>query len=304
MIKNAFNVNGDIMKTGLMQTLKRCLFHQRIIILYFCCLCLMFYLSSLCRAETVAIIPIYYRNASDALPIVKSMLSPNGTATIDARTNSLIITDNDQPIKNIRTFLKNYDQAVQQVRIRVKFNETASTKGRSVLAEGGVSGEKWKITTGRKEHAGIDIHVNDREAQQQGLSEYFITVASGSSAYILTGQDIPYRQRWIYLSQQYAGWQDTVVFQKIETGLEVRPVLVGDQANIEITPRISYEDSDGSKGIIRFTKAATSLTVPLGQWVNIGGTADESNEVIKAILERGSGKKDSSTSISLLVEKY
>jgi hypothetical protein len=77
-----------------------------------------------------------------------------------------------------------------------------------------------------------------------------------------------------------------------------------DHANIEITPRISYEDSDGSKGIIRFTKAATSLSVPLGQWVNIGGTDNESNEVIKAILERGSGKKNSSTSISLLVEKY
>jgi len=54
--------------------------------------------------------------------------------------------------------------------------------------------------------------------------------------------------------------------------MEVRPIIVGDHAYIEITPRISHEVSKGQKEIIRFTKASTELTVPLGEWVDIAGT--------------------------------
>jgi type II secretory pathway component HofQ len=38
-------------------------------------------------------IPVSYANASDLLPHVKSQLSPRGTVSVDARTNTLIVTD-------------------------------------------------------------------------------------------------------------------------------------------------------------------------------------------------------------------
>ena len=86
----------------------------------------------------------------------------------------------------------------------------------------------------------------------------------------------------------------------IESGMEVRPVVVGDRADIEIIPRISHEVSGREKGIIRFTRASTRLSVRLGQWINIGGADEESNEVMKAILESSTGKQGSSISISLI----
>jgi hypothetical protein len=42
--------------------------------------------------------------------------------------------------------------------------------------------------------------------------------------------------------------------------------------------------------------------VPIGQWVTIGGASQQSNEVVRAVLEAGRGEKSSVTSISLLVE--
>jgi type IV pilus assembly protein PilQ len=39
------------------------------------------------------LIPVRYASAQDLLPIVRSMLSSRGTAAVDARTNTLIVTD-------------------------------------------------------------------------------------------------------------------------------------------------------------------------------------------------------------------
>jgi hypothetical protein len=97
---------------------------------------------------------------------------------------------------------------------------------------------------------------------------------------------------------------ERVVFQRIETGMEVRPIIVGDHAYIEITPRISHEVSKGQKEIIRFTKASTELTVPLGEWVDIAGIDEKSKEVISAILESGRGKQRVSLSMALMVETF
>ncbi|HYH94623.1 secretin and TonB N-terminal domain-containing protein [Hyalangium sp.] len=39
------------------------------------------------------LIPVNYANASELLPQVKAQLSPRGTASVDARTNTIIVTD-------------------------------------------------------------------------------------------------------------------------------------------------------------------------------------------------------------------
>lgn len=267
-------------------------------------LCLIFFIMTSpnpCRAETV-IIPIQFRSVSEVLPIVEDLLSINGKASADERTNSLIIIDSDESIQNIRTFLARFDKPARQARIRLRFDEVGSSEDRSVTVDGSVSGKRWGISKGKRRKDGIDIRLQDREQRQQGQSEYFVNVISGSWAYIMVGKDILYRERWIDLCSRYAGYDIGVVFQSIESGMEVRPIIVGDRADIEIIPRISHGVSGREKGIIRFTRASTRLSVPLGQWTTIGGADKESNEVMKAILESGTGKQGSSISISLMVE--
>jgi hypothetical protein len=42
--------------------------------------------------------------------------------------------------------------------------------------------------------------------------------------------------------------------------------------------------------------------VPKGEWVTIGGTSEQSNEVFRDILSYGSSSTNSSLSLSLMVE--
>ena len=259
--------------------------------------------TGVCRAETV-VIPVHYRTASEVLPIVKGILSPGGKVTFAASVHSLVITDTAESIQRVRAFLQTFDTAPQQVRIRLRFNEKAASKERSIEGRGRASGNGWSISVGKKTEDGIDIEVDDRKENKQQTSEYVLVTTSGTPAFILTGTDVPYRQRWIDFCRRYAVCTDTIEYRRIDTGMEILPMIVGNRANIEITPRISRVQEGDPEGVIRFTRASTRLSIPLGQWVDIGGTNQAGNEVLSAILKRGSGKEESSVSMSILVETF
>ena len=277
---------------------------RHIFILSFCLFfCL---LTSLINADLLqtAVIPVQFRSATELLPIVKNLLSENGRISVDVQTNSLILTDNGESIDKVRKFLEGYDKPVKQARISIRFKEMGSHGEGSISVEGRVSGKGWTVSKGRKRRNGLEVHMRDQRRNRRQESEYFINVSSGSWAYILVGEEIPYVERWRYLCQRYADHVGRWVFQRIETGMEVRPIIVSDHAYIEIMPRISHEVSKGQKEIIRFTKASTELTVPLGKWVDIGGSDEKSKEVISAILDSGKGKQSVSLSMALRVESF
>ena len=148
---------------------------------------------------------------------------------------------------------------------------------------------------------GAELRLGEGSRISKGSSEFFVTVVSGSAAYIMVGQEIVYNRRWADLTRRYARIAEPLTVQRIETGFEVKAVLLKDHAEVEIIPRISHAGK-GSR-LIQFTEASTRLLAPLGAWVTIGGATRESNEVTRAILEAGRGGTSSLSSISLLVEK-
>jgi len=256
--------------------------------------------ASPCNAETL-VYPMQYRTAAEAVPMVQPLLSPGGRAVADARTNALLVVDDEETIQRVREFLQGFDKLGKQAKIRVRFDESGTRERTSVEGTARASGEDWSVSAGKPMRKdGVEVRLQDRSRAQQGSSEFFVTVVSGSAAYIMVGQDILYTQRWVDLAKRYARVMESVTIQRIETGFEVMPVILKDHADIQITPRISH-GGPGSR-VIRFTEASTRLMAPTGQWVTIGGASQQSNEVIRAVLEAGRGERSSVTSISLLVE--
>lgn len=260
----------------------------------------LFFFSAVSLAETV-VVPMQYRTAAEALPMVQALLSPQGRAAADPRTNALLIVDDEASVQRVREFLAGFDQLGKQGRVKVRFQETAASEDQSVAARARVSGGDWTVTAGRPRRGdGADVRVEDRTVSRQGISEFFVVVVSGSPAYILVGQDLVFTERWLDLTRRYARVTETVSIQRMETGMEVKPTLLKDHADIEIIPRISGAGTE--RGVIRFTEAATRLLAPYGQWVTIGGASQQSNDVIRAVLEAGRGQRSAGLSISLLVE--
>jgi type II secretory pathway component GspD/PulD (secretin) len=268
------------------------------------CLGLSLVMASWCSrslAADVAVIRIKYHWASEVLPIVQSMLSPKGTVTASKRINSLIIVDSPDSIQRVRNYLDGFDKPLEQVRIHVRFYEPRADAAGAVAARGKVSGDNISVATGGKKKDGVDLSLKSRDRSQTNFSEFFVFATSGQPAFIRAGQEIPYKGRWPDYIRRYSTGGSAVMFQSVETGFEVTPTIAGDLVHLKIVPRAAY--GEGNAAIIRFYGARTELTTSYGQWVEIGGTNSQSNEVIKEILSQGNQRNRSPVSMLLMVEK-
>jgi type II secretory pathway component GspD/PulD (secretin) len=259
---------------------------------------IMFY--SILSANEVAVIKVQYRQAAELVPVVQTMLSPGGSVTVSQRVNSLVIVDNAEAIRRVYAYLERFDKPVEQVRIHVRFNTTGSDEERAVAARGRYSKDKGSVAVGRKKKDGVDISVEDRRHRRNSTSSAFVVAMSGSPAFIRTGKEIPYRHGSEFF-RRHAPGGETIVWQKAESGFEVTPIVVGDNVHLKIVPRVAYDDR--KDGVIRFFGAQTELTTPFGQWVEIGGTADQQNEIFREILSQSKGGGNSFHSISIMVER-
>lgn len=259
-------------------------------------------LNGLCENST-EIIRIEFRKASELLPFFEGMLSDGAKVSIDTRTNSIVVTDDRNRLEEIKSLIKKLDTPPQQVKVRVKFIENMLNSNRSIGGKGSISGDNYKINIGKQKRDGFSARAYSRDTQKNQRSEYFIIVSSGSPAYIKAGENIIYRDRWNDLLEKYTRNHVQITIQQIDTGFDVTPVLIGNRANIEIIPRISYKENGARRNTIRFTEAVTTISVPLNQWVTIGSTNKHNNEVIKEILGYGASNSSSALSISLMVEK-
>jgi type II secretory pathway component GspD/PulD (secretin) len=260
-----------------------------------------FILSNVSHADEVAVIRVKYRGAEEMAPIVQGLLSPDGHLSVDTRVNSLVIVDNPAAIQRVHEYLNRFDVPIERLRIRVRFYEKQTADQRAASIDGSVSGKDWRIATGGQNKDGVEINLENRMRDQNSVSEYFVMTSSGSPAYIATGNEIPYRQTWGYRLGRHRKKTGPVTYKKIETGFEVTPRIVGDQVNLKIIPRVTHDNT--TDGVIRFHGAQTNLMVPLGQWVEIGGSDRQQNEIVSEILSRRRGDEMFSLTMALMVEK-
>jgi type II secretory pathway component GspD/PulD (secretin) len=255
---------------------------------------------TIASAGEVAVIKIQYRKAEELVPVVKSMLSAAGSVTVSQRVNSLVIVDNPEAIRRVHAFLEQFDKPVEQVRIHVRFNTTGTEEQSGLAARGRYSNDSMSVAVGRKKKDGVDISIKDRGHRRSSTSRAFVVAMSGSPAFIRSGEEIPYRQGSAFF-RRHAPGGGTVAWQNAESGFEVTPTVVGDNVHLKIVPRIAYEGRKDA--VVRFFGAQTELTIPFGQWVEIGGTAGQQNEIVREILSQNQSGGHAANSMSIMVER-
>lgn len=263
------------------------------------------YLAGVARAsEEVVQIRIVHRDANDMLTIVQPLISQYGFISADTASNSLIVIDHPANVRRVQQLVSQIDQPVPQLKIRVQYGRQETSTDQSVATRGKIEVGDATVAVGNKKKEGIDVELSADESQRQDQGEYTVIVRSGSTAYISSGYDVPYPERWARLSHKHGHIKRPVTFKKVDTGYDVRPVLMGNNVQIEITPHISYINPRGLRQPIRFAEAATRLHVPLDQWVEIAGTSASTQEINRQILGGGRASSDSQLSMRLMVTRH
>jgi hypothetical protein len=229
--------------------------------------------SSLAKTE---IIRVGNREAASLIPMVKQIMSEDGKVTADRILNAIIITDTPEVCEETRALIARLDVPARQVTIRVRLIDEGQAKSRGA-----------SVGDLQRGHRGVGVTLRDGSRDSSHVAETMISVLSGNKGYINVAEMVPYSERWVFLFRRYAHVTDVARFYRLDTGMEVSPIVRGDNVMIEVTPRITYFANEDS-GMIRFVDAATTLVAPRNRWVSLGGSDVEANEVIREILTRTS----------------
>jgi len=209
----------------------------------------------------VEVISLRYRNATEVLPLAKSMLSPEGKISADDRTNSLIIVDSEETVARVKQALAAIDTPVRKPRCACVSRR--ARRGRSAPCPEGAG---FPATTGRCPAAAAaqpgrgGCARAGPQCQPQRKLRILHHCAFGQLGLHPGRPGHPLHRS---LGGPVPPLRACRGFQRIETGFDVKPVIRENLADVEIVPRISEMGSGGPQGAaVRFAEASTRPRYP------------------------------------------
>ena len=267
---------------------------------------LLFYCICIALPATAAtefkIITLQHRFAEDILPNIQPLVGSEGTAS--GIQNQLIIRASPENMAQIEQIIATLDVARQNLKITVSRQNNVQNAREGVTVNGRKRFGNVEIGTTnnankRPSREGVQIGVENNQSSSNSTSNQFINVIDGEQAFIRVGQSVPFTQEWAVLSRRYVSVQKTTEFVDITTGFAVRPRSIGNQIEVEITPRIAQLNQ---RGFIDFEELTTVVRVSRGEWLDIGGIMGQKDEVSREILSKQSSRQSQSNQLSILVE--
>lgn len=248
-------------------------------------------------AETeFKIITLQHRFANDLLPTITPMVGLDGTAT--GINNQLILRAQPERMREIEAIIEKLDAARVNRRITVSNSLQQDSQSSNIEASGTVRAGNVTISnTRRTQRNGGNIVIERNTSSTRQTGNQFISVLDGERAFISSGQIVPFTQEWVSITRRYVQIERVTDWREVTTGFAVRPRTIGNQVEVEVTPRIS---STNQQGFIDFEELTTVVRLNLGEWLDIGGTMQNNDEISRKIL--GSQSASNALNSRLLIK--
>lgn len=246
------------------------------------------------------IVTLQHRLAEEVLAPLQGLVGPG--SSVSAFGNQIIINAEPAEIGNIEETLRQLDVERRRWRISVSSGDQNWARRDNVGVSGNVGNRHIRVWTpnGRREMPdSISIDANEVETQGSSATSMTLTALEGAPAFISVGQMVPYSGYWVDLSHRYARGIPTTDWQEVTTGFSVKPRQVGDQVDLEITPRMVQL---GGNGVIDFVSLSTHVQLKPGEWLDLGGLLGSRDEVSQAILQNSSTQGSRAVSLKIKVE--
>ena len=233
-----------------------------------------------CAQGSLEILSLRFRTADQVIPVLRPLLEPGGSLT--GQGNQLIVRTSARNLADLRSALEAIDRPQRRLTISVRY-DSAGTSSRSGV---GVGNQGVRIVDSRGS-------AEDRVDQR-------LQVMDGGRAFISTGQSRPLTQRQVIRTPTGTVVQDTTTMQDIATGFEVVPRVTGRDVILEIAQQ---RETPGPAGTVHGQRAATTVTAPLGEWVEIGGADTVESRQGTAILSAGQSQSSAARRVFVRVDE-
>lgn len=235
-------------------------------------LCLGLLLSTQAHSDDVEVITLHHRSAEDLIPLLQPLVGETGV--VSGRGDQLLLRTTPERLSEIRTLLTQLDRPPRRLRISVQ--QLSHVDGQQ--RRGAVSGSVQFKANGRQnaDATSVWLHgeVEQRSTRRDDDILQQVQVLDGNEAYIQVGKDIPQVEGIELVNPAYPdgdvlGGYYGIQRRTVTSGFYVRPRVHGDWVTLEIAPQREQEDPRGG-GRIDTHQVATTLTGPLGEWLELG----------------------------------
>ena len=252
-------------------------------------------------AETeFKIIDLQHRFAEDILPAIQPLAGSNGV--VSGTQNHLIIRTSPERMREIERVITSLDVVSQNLKITVSLQnnlqssqDAINVRGRKRVGNVEISSDKYPS----RADDGVQVGIATDKSNSQNKSMQFINIMDGMTAFIRVGQSVPFTQEWLTLTNRYLNAQQTTEFVDITTGFSVRPRSIGNQIELEVTPRIAKLNQND---FIDFEELSTIVRVDKGEWLDLGGIMQQKDDVSHMILSRHNSSQSQNNSLSIRVD--
>jgi len=214
------------------------------------------------------VVELSWRSSEEMIEVLRPLVPAPGS--VSGLAGRLVIRADPATLAMVREVIAKLDRAPANLLISVRFGETAGLERERAAASG-------TIGTG-----GISGRIELRAATGEGRSRevHRLRVLEGREAFIASGESVPVGERRLLIGGSGVTVEEGVRYVDVSRGFWVRARLRGDRVELAIAPRRDALAARGG-GAIRRRALVTTLVVPLGRWVALGG--------VERRLEAGSG---------------
>lgn len=216
--------------------------------------------------QALEIIPLRHRTVDQVLPVLQPLLEPG--ATLSGSRGQLFLRASASNADDIKRALAAIDRPSRRLQISVRYDEAAERERRGIEASGsiGSAGARVGVTAQDSRRAS-----NERVDQR-------LQVLEGGRAFIAAGQSRLFRT------------PDGVAVHEVSSGFEVVPRLAGSGVSLDIAQQRPDQ------------RLMTTVQARLGEWVEIGGTAQTASRENRGIASASGQHSSASRRVWVMVE--
>lgn len=265
--------------------------HRRTALLLACAL------SALAQAEPrTEILPLSYRTADEVLPVVQQILGNEGRVT--AYGNQLVINAEQTKIREVQQVLEQLDTRPHRLLITVDTSDSSQRDSNGYAVNGSISAGNVEIQSGRGEVNGRDqvrIINNSTASRSGGMQQ--IQTTEGAPALIQTGQSQPVYNVGV---GPYGQVYSQTEYREANRGIYVTATLSGNIVHLDLNTRNDRFNSS-QPGAMDTASSSTRLTGHLGEWIEVGGVSQSSQNDQNGLTRNYStqGRNDSSLRVKV-----
>jgi hypothetical protein len=251
------------------------------------------------------------------MPVIQPMLAREGS--VSGFQGQLVVRTTPANLEEIKRILARLDTAPRQLVITVRQEAEADRSGASAEVSGSVGGDHGRVTVpgGREPPRGGSVVLRDGDdsvrmqvvegsGSQSGRDTQSLRVMEGREAFLRIGQSVPVRERQVQRSVVGGRVVEQVVesaqYRDAASGIYVLPRVSGDRVTLDIsTQRESLSRRAG--GSVSTQGIVTTVSGRLGEWMEIGGVAQDTAGQQSVLLGRSAVATRDSRRVLIRIEE-